>query len=360
MVSGAKAKKPAKPNAGPSPITVAAITQLQSRVSRLESEISSLQNKLDDVLSRTVDPATLMVLDDLRYKLACDSVKGLIEGDTLSLKNLIARSPLSLVEVEATLKEWGLDLNDKEIIGKIIDSTPRWIEEKSFRVPTSEAVYSKSGIVIFPEGQEMRIPAQELPFKTSSVLEGSGVKGLLEGTIKGIRRQEARFAWDKRGRNLKIVRGDFSYDVIVEDDFLSRIKYVDPPHTWDSFIGGSVIVITPKHPGRRPSKKAKYDRECIRFLKGLVTKKGGYIYLTPFDLWVRLGDILIWEEPKYSKATYIFGWPKDPLPKFIAKVWKSKLIAIRTDPKSGYRDRAVHDYRNKLAGWKAKIAQLDC
>ncbi len=76
-------------------------------------------------------------------------------------------------------------------------------------------------------------------------------------------------------------------------------------------------------------------------------------YATTKDLWFKIGDILVWEEPKYSKATYIFEWPEEPLQTFIFRSWIAALKVIRNGSDYGYLDRANHT--PNISDWEKNL-----
>lgn len=287
-----------------------------------------------DIASETLDS-----FKELRAKMICDAI------------NALDRKTISIKQVKLILEEWGLDLDHQEIGQMIADAIPQWRVELSFQLPANQVQYSSDGITLtLGQGREESIPSAELPFGTSDVLEG--IKGILEGNINIILRYTKGFIWDKTNKRLAIGQGNKSYEVTVDDEFLKSIKFLDVPFVYP-LDSGTVSGPTRIDSYGTPRKKGYYSHECSIFLKYIVEQAKGDTYMTSVDLWFKIDDILIWERPKYSAATYIFHWPDKPLNTFIHETWGKTLEDIRDNgSESGYITRAIHDQDYGLFSWK--------
>jgi hypothetical protein len=291
-----------------------------------------------------IAPATLDSFKELRAKVICDAI------------NALDKKTISIEQVKLILEEWGLDLDQKEIGEMIASSIPQWEVELSFQVPADQVEYSSDGITCaLGQGRKEFIPSTELPFGTGDVLDG--IKGMLEGNINVAICYDKGFIWDKEDERLAIRQGKKSYKVTADDEFLRSIKFLDVPFVYPSDEGTVSGPTRIDSYGRgHPRKKGYYHPRCSVFLKSLVEQAKGDIYMTSVDLWLKIDDILIWERPKYSAATYFFHWPSEPIEKFIHETWGRTLEYIRNNgSKTGYITRATHDHEYGLASWKREM-----
>lgn len=282
---------------------------------------------------------TLDSFKELRAKMICDAI------------NALDRETISIEQVEPILQAWGLDLDHQEIGQMIASSIPQWEVELSFQLPADQVEYSSAGITCtLGQGRKEFIPSTELPFGTGDVLDG--IKGMLEGNINVIIRYNKEFMWDKENERLAIGQGKKSYKVTADDEFLKSIKFLDVPFVYPSDEGSGPTCIDSYGTGH-PGKKGYYHPRCSVFLKSVVEQAKGDTYMTSVDLWLKIDDILIWERPKYSAATYFFHWPSEPIEKFIHETWGRTLEYIRDNgSKTGYITKAIHDHKYGLASWK--------
>jgi hypothetical protein len=292
-----------------------------------------------------ISPETVKSFKDLRIKLICDAISAL-EKETISIE-----------QVQSILRGWGLSLVHQEICQKIADSIPPWEVELHIQMPASEVEYKDEEIIVASkQGKKIAIPSEELQFGTSGVLEG--IKRILEGNINVIVRYSGRFEWDTSQGRLELIEGDKTYDVTVDDEFLDGLDFVNAQFVYPS---GDETV-----PGPRdirtwgiPTRSGYYNIDCVRYLKAIVENTGGSTYITSVDLWYKVGDVLIWERPEYSAATYIFYWPDIPLKKFIHTTWSTPLESTRRHrDKSKYIDRVIHDHDYGLGSWKEKLNDI--
>ncbi len=297
----------------------------------------------EDVSQAEIAPDTLEAFKELRGEMICNAIDD------------IDRVTLSLDEVESILKEWGLDLNNQEIGKRIASCISLWTEEKHFQIPLKDVNYRNSDIEISANGENVSVPAALLPFETSAVLEN--IKEIFEGDIKVNIHQPIRFKWDLTGKQLTIERENASCTIEIDDEILSEFKNIRElyeklsnkfgPFEALRIIAGSVLQEMGKgeHIG-----EGHYEPECVRIL----VEMAKISYMTSCDFWFKIGNLLIWERPEYSSATYIFDWPTEPLRHFMLNVWGSTLYDIRHDPSSGFRDTVNHDAAD-VSKWKRNL-----
>jgi hypothetical protein len=257
-------------------------------------------------------------------------------------------APPSLAKVESILAEMGLSLT-KDIGERIARFVPAWFEEKNIIVPLRYINYDDYGISISLNGEGVKIPSRLLPFDSSKVL--NKIKSLLERNLEAFIDKKFSFQWNSVSNKLTV---EHEYvlrkKIKIDDASLRTLKKVEElrirlgPFSADSFIGD---IFEPSEPKRIVSRSAiptkflhapKYNTKCLDVLMSMAET----CYVTGRDFWFKVGDVLIWEEPRYSKATYIFKWPEEPLRIFIFRIWISELQDIRRDPESGYIDKAIH------------------
>lgn len=310
------------------------VTGASTTVSKLESRVGSLEKGVKNI----------------QHKMVYDSIRNLVASG----------APPSLAEVESILKELGLGLN-QEIGEKIASSIPSWAEAKHVTVPLKHIEYHDSGVLIPLNGEGVNIPVRLLPFETSVVL--NKIKGIFEGNLEAFIDKKFYFQWSSDSRRLTIEDIYVLRKKITVDDASLRIfKKVEElrarrgPFKADSYIED---IFEPSNPERVRDKGGispkllrkdpDYNPECIDILMDMAD----ICYVTDRDFWFRIDDVLVWEEPRYSKATYISKWPEEPLQIFIFRIWISELWDIRNDPESGYIDRANHV--PNVADWKANV-----
>jgi hypothetical protein len=309
-------------------------------VGELSTGVKEIKDKVE-IIQETLDN-----FEVLRAGLICDAI------------NEIDKNTLSLGDVETILKKWGLDLKNRKIGERIENTIPKWLKERSFSVPAKEVEYFSSGIRIYSNDGPVLIRSKDLPFETSDVLDK--IKDIFEGDIQITESRTVGFVWSKTKEQLDIEQGSASYKVEAEDKILERfrcvhvmykalkIKFPARPE-WDIIK----IIRESGYVGGLPAGSIApgYDPQCITILE----KKAEYIYMTGIDLWFKIDDVLVWERPEYSAATYVFKWPEQQrsLEDFIAKIWSYELLEhIWRDPSTGYKYRVIHDYDYDLYNWK--------
>ncbi len=306
-----------------------------------------------------------------------------------SIRKLISDASLSLDSIKNLLEEWGLDLKHQEIAYELVANIAPWTEEKDINVPLKDITYLDDGIVIPVAGQNMRISAKNLSFRTNRLLEN--IKQTFEGHIKIHVYQSLQIAWDEEKEQLTIDRKKaVKIKMSIDDDTVDRLKkiywlYIEkgvevganaafpdqspyPAGESQSKAGQSepvetveadhtIETSTVEEPGRsretsfmdlpRPVDQVPlseltnkdYDAKCIHFLE----KMADQVYMTTQDLWFRIGDRLIWERPGMDSATHIFKWPEEDLEFFVGKTWTADLQEIREEKEeTGYITRIKH------------------
>lgn len=276
----------------------------------------------------------------IQNKLVCDSIRSMAASDT----------PPSLAKVEAVLAEMDLELNEE--IGKRIASFgPVWFEAKHVIVSLETIEYDDFGVSFPLNSEGVSIPSRLLPFDSSAVIDS--VKTLLEGDLEAFIDKKFYFQWNTEPEQLTVEHKYILRKKIkVDETSLRTLKKIEDlrmrlaPSSADSFIGSIFGLAHPKRfefktaiPKELLKKDKYYNTKCIDVLMAMAET----CYITDRDFWFKVGDVLIWEEPRYSKATYIFKWPEEPLRIFIFRIWISRLLDIRMDPESGYIDRANHE-----------------
>jgi hypothetical protein len=307
---------------------------IDTTVSELKDKIDSLENAIKSIL----------------YKMVCDSIKELIAR----------KSKVSIDEVGSLLNEWGLSLENRDAAKRIEKYIPPWTEEEHAIVPLKDVTYKNSSIVFPLDERRISLGARLLPFATSAVLEE--IKEIFEGNLEILHDMTLSFRWDSESGQLKIVREYKLKSISTDDASLKIFKKIK--ELADALGPFKAKVVLPelfkgtktketKNKAQIPStllhKDSTYNSDCIDVLMDMAD----VCYITDRDFWFKVDNVLIWEEPKYSKATYIFKWPEEPLQVFIFRVRISTLKAIRKDPDSGYKDKAVHV--EKISNWEKNL-----
>ncbi len=367
MVTKASAKKPdktippqkttkqAKPIAETKTTPTATVSPPLVKPPALGSDIAKVQKKLRGMGHGTVGSEALKVMEDLRYRIACDSIKNLITGETLSLNRFIDRGTLNLDEVGNILQKWGFNLS-KKTRKRLIGSIPFWVEKGRVAIPLKDIEYHDSDISFFLNGDKLTIPAKLLPFKSGPIVDT--VRDILPGHLDAF--IDRKF-YLKAGTapNLLKLEGEYvlrkvikvdstSLQIFEQIDRLKKRRGVDNAKMITTAVFGLCAPREVRNLQNLPPKFLKkpttglrrpmWDPQCAYIL----TRMADICYATTKDLWFKIGDILVWEEPKYSKATYIFEWPEEPLQTFIFRTWIAALTVIRNSSDYGYLDRANH------------------
>lgn len=283
------------------------VADLESKIGSLETEVASLRKRLETTIHRAVNPNSIKALENL----------------------------------------------------------PPWTEPRNVAVPLKDIEYRDSGVLIPLNGERVSIAAELLPFKTSTVI--NKVKYVFESNLTASIYKISRLRWESGrkqleientyalGEEIKVGKADLEIFGKIES-FYNKLRRKYDPFKASSFLekaaGDSkpVKLTDVKKAPKSIWKDPKYDKGCVRFLIAYTNT----CFITGRDFWFRKGDRLAWEEPRRSKATYIFKWPVEPLQVFICRVWISALKDIRGDPKSGYIGRVIHDRKNRL-NWEANV-----
>ena len=316
MATKTGGEKPAKPAAKKSAATAATVTRLQKKIDSLEETLREQQ-----------------------HKTACESLKDLCASGTT----------LSHGKVTSMLKELGIDLNKKEVRNQIVCDVCSLTQKKHAVVPLKDVAYSDDGILISVDGDKVEIPTELLPFQPNSIMES--VKSIFIGDLEAFLDKKFHFSLGSASNPIKIegeyiLRKPIQVDAASLQAFekiaeLRREKGVESARIVVTGVFG--VCNTGEIRGRKeiPAKflfRKKYPRKCPEILIDMAES----CYGSDKDLWFKVGDILVWEEPKYSKATYIFDWPDEPLQIFIFKVWLSSLQDVRSGLEFGYVNRVNH------------------
>ena len=315
-----------------------------------------------------------------------------------SIRKLISDASLSLDSIKNLLEEWGVNLKHQEIAYELVSNIAPWTEEKDINVPLKDITYLDDGIVIPVAGQNMRISAKNLSFRTNRLLEN--IKQTFEGHIKIHVYQSLQIAWDEEKEQITIDRKKaVKIKISIDDDTVNRLRkiywlYIEkgvevganaafpdqspyPAGESQPKAGQSepletveaehtIETSTVEEPGRsseasfmdlpRPVDQVPlseltnkdYDAKCIHILE----KMADQVYMTTQDLWFRIGDRLIWERPGQDSATHIFKWPEEDLEFFVGKIWTADLQEIREEKEeTGYITRIKHT-PDDLSRWE--------
>jgi hypothetical protein len=344
-------------------VTSTTASELKDKIDSLESEIKTMHKELEKTASTITDQNLLNPLKSILYKMVCDSIKELIAR----------KSNVSIDEVGSLLSEWGLSLKNREAGKRIQRHVPPWTEEEHAIVTLKDVTYKNSNIVFPLDERRISLGAKLLPFATSAVLEE--IKDIFEGNLEILHDMTLSFGWDSELDQLKIVR-KYKLKSISTDD--ASLKLFERIHELKqrlslpklkAFLSDIPKVSKPVKGQKETKEKAKavtrsskvdlgYDTRCIDILINMQDE----CYITNRDFWFKIGDVLIWEEPRRSKATYIFKWPEEPLPMFIfmirTMIRVSSLEVVREypgkkDPASGYKDKVIHD--KNISNWEKNL-----
>jgi hypothetical protein len=308
---------------------------------------------------------------------------------TESIKELINDATISLESVKRILEDWGLNLKHQEIGYQLISSIIPWTEEKDFKVPLKNVFYHDDGIVVPVAERNIRISAKNLSFETNQLFEN--IKQSFEGYINIHVYQFLQFVWDKEKEQLKIEKKkSLKIKISMDDATINRLRKIywlyvekgvdisDDNRNIDQYKAetpgikenieevetmetdaAEEINKAARNPEEKPGqeyplidlpkavdhipisqlKNKDYDPQCIHRLE----KMADQIYMTSHDLWFRIGDRLIWEQPENDSRTYIFKWPDEDLEFFVCKIWAMELREIREEKdENGYITRINH------------------
>ncbi|UCH97396.1 MAG: hypothetical protein JSV88_11240 [Candidatus Aminicenantes bacterium] len=350
--------------------------------SQAQLQVGQMSRQVKDI---EMSPNIPRIFKTLRNQLITESIKALIDNGTISLDR-----------VRTLLEDWGLSLKHQEIAKEIISTTPPWTKETDIKVPLTDITYHDDGIVVPVEGQNMRISAKNLSFSTHQLLEN--IKQTFEGHINIHVYQPFQFEWQEKTGQLTIEpQKSIKIKIKIDDETLNKLKkiywlYIEKgvemgvdgtiPDQYQYPGDESILVVEEADTGKtaktaeiaeEPGQKEKqveekkepptaqdfildlprpidkvppavlenknYDPRVIRILEGMADK----IYMTTQDLWFRIGDRLIWEQPVDHPASYIFEWPEEDLEFFVGKIWVADLREIRENKEdTGYITRVNH------------------
>lgn len=282
-----------------------------------------------------INQDTLQAFKTLRGHRVCDAIKRFAD-----------KAAVTLGQVKLILKEWGLNVNHREIANRIIATIPPWSEKKDFKVPLKKIIFHDYKIEVLADGGKITISASDLPFKTNRILEK--IKYIFEGYIKVHMYQPYQFTWNHALQQLDIERRKaVKVRIDIDEDALKKFEKIS--WLYIKLLGKVAPIIaegllrrklkpTDKVPYEKIANKG-YDIEYIKHLEKISEE----IYPTEEDLWFRKGNCLVWERPIPGAATYIFKWPEEELELFIARIWISELLDIRNNrEESGFITRVIH------------------